>query len=181
MIRTLVVRTLASAALAAATAVATSGTAHAQSTVPAATTPSIHSNAQVVSANPFLLMYQYYNVEFERRATRSSTWGVSSSATGVDDADYRNLQAFYRYYPQNDAMSGFYVGGRFGGHRVSLDDEAAGFFGVGFEIGYNWLLGKERNFSVGMGAGATRLFGGSLDGVSLTIPTVRLVNLGWSF
>ena len=66
-------------------------------------------------------------------------------------------------------------------HRVSVDEASGAFFVIGVELGYNWLLGHERNFSVGVGASGTRLFGGSLDGVSLTLPAVRLVNIGWSF
>ena len=136
---------------------------------------------QVVSANPFLLMSEYVNVEFERKATETGTFGVSASRIGIDDASYRNLQAFYRYYPQGAALTGFYIGGRGGVHRVSLDDEAAHTFGLGLEIGYGWLLGRERNFALSLGVGATRLIGGDLDGVSPVIPTFRLVNVGWSF
>lgn len=139
------------------------------------------AHKQVVSANPFLLMAEYVNVEFERKATETGTFGVSASTVGFDDADYRNLQAFYRYYPQGAALTGFYFGGRAGVHRVSARDESANTFGLGFEIGYGWLLGKERNFAISVGAGATRLLGGDLDGVSPVIPTFRLVNLGWSF
>lgn len=53
--------------------------------------------------------------------------------------------------------------------------------GFGFDIGYSWLLGKERLFAISLGAGATRLFGGSLDGVSLTVPAIRPLNLGGAF
>ena len=139
------------------------------------------ANNQVVSANPFLLMAEYVNVEFERKASETGTFGVSASRFGIDDASYRNLQAFYRYYPQGAALTGFYIGGRGGVHRVSLDDEAANAFGLGLEIGYGWLFGKDRNFALSLGLGATRLFGGDIDGASPVIPTFRLVNVGWSF
>jgi hypothetical protein len=66
-------------------------------------------------------------------------------------------------------------------HRVSAGDNAAKFFGMGFELGCDWLLGADKDVSIGSGAGATRLFGKSLDGVSLNVATVRLVNVGWSF
>lgn len=138
-------------------------------------------NRQLVSANPFLLMYKWFNVEYERVHRESTTWGASASLVPIDDADYGNLAAFYRYYPQGRALDGFFIGGRSGVHRVSAGGESGVFFGVGFELGYDWLLGREENFSVGIGAGATRLFGGSLDGVSLTVPTLRLVNVGWRF
>lgn len=142
---------------------------------------SLPGNQQVISANPFLIMFSYFNVEYERRHKPSTSWGASTSFLGFDGADYGNVAGFYRYYPQGNALSGFYVGGRGGVHRVSASGDSGVFFGVGFELGYDWLLGREKNFSIGIGAGATRLFGGDLDGVSLAVPTVRLVNIGWAF
>jgi hypothetical protein len=139
------------------------------------------ANKNVISANPFLLMAEYFNAEFERKHTDSSTFGLSASSVGLDDANYRNLQAFYRYYPQRASLTGFYIGGRAGVHRVSGDNDAGNAFGLGFEVGYSWLFGAERHFGVSIGAGATRLFGGDLDDASFVIPTVRLINVGWSF
>ena len=159
--------------------VAAPSSAFAQS--PAAGTRLPVTNKNVLSANPFLLMAEYVNVEFERKHTESSTFGLSASSFGLDDADYRNFQAFYRYYPQGASLTGFYLGGRGGVHRVSEGREAGNAFGLGFEIGYGWLLGAKRNFAVSVGAGATRLFGGDVEGASALIPTLRLVNLGWSF
>jgi hypothetical protein len=153
--------------------------AFAQSTTPGTRVPV--SNKHVLSANPFLLMAEYVNVEFERKHTNSSTFGVSASAFGFDDTDYRNLQGFYRFYPQGASLTGFYIGGRGGVHRVSDDHESGHAFGLGFELGYGWLFGAKRNFAVSVGAGATRLFGGDLNGSSTLIPTLRLVNIGWSF
>ena len=151
---------------------------YAQHTQPA---PAPAGPGQAFTANPFLLILKDFNLEYERRHLGSTTFGVSTSGIGVGDAEYRNLQGFYRYYPQGLSLSGFYVGGRGGLHRVSVDDKSGTFLGVGFELGYTWLLGSQRNFSVSIGAGATRLFGGDLNDVSLVVPTVRLVNLGWAF
>jgi hypothetical protein len=139
------------------------------------------ANKQVISANPFLLMAEYYNIEFERKLTDSGTFGVSASGIGIDDATYRNFQAFYRYYPQGASLTGFYIGGRGGVHRVSENNDAGSAFGLGFELGYGWLFGKARNVAVSIGAGATRLLGGDLHGASVVIPTFRLLNVGWSF
>jgi hypothetical protein len=139
------------------------------------------ANKQVVSANPFLLMAKWANVEYERKASERFTFGASLSSAGIDSADYRNFQGFYRYYPQGASLTGFYLGARGGMHRVSEDGDAAHVFGLGFELGYGWLFGSERSFALSLGAGATRLFGGDLDGASVLIPTLRLVNIGWSF
>jgi hypothetical protein len=87
----------------------------------------------------------------------------------------------FRFYPQGAALSGLFVGGRAGVHRVSDDDESAIAFGTGFELGYNWLLGADRDFDISIGIGATRLFGADLEGDSVTIPQRRLVNIGYAF
>jgi hypothetical protein len=126
-------------------------------------------------------MYEWFNVEYERRHKDATSFGVSASLLPFDDASYGNVAAFYRYYPQGRALDGFYLGARSGAHRVSAGHSSGMFLGVGFEIGYDWRLGSAKNFSVGIGAGATRLFGGAMEGVSLTVPTLRLVNVGWSF
>ena len=146
---------------------------------PGTRTPVAHK--QVVSTNPFLLMAEYANVEFERKHTETRTFGASVSRFGRGAIDYTNLQAFYRYYPQNAALTGFYIGGRGGVHHLSALDESANAFGLGVELGYSWLFGANRNFAVSLGGGVTRLFGGDLDGASVLIPTLRLVNVGWSF
>ena len=151
--------------------------ASAQSPAPGTRVPVV--NRQVISANPFLLVARYINVEFERKHAETRTFGVSASRFGFGDADYRNFQAFYRYYPQGASLTGFYIGGRGGVHRVSADGEAGHAFGLGVELGYGWLLGARRNFAVSIGAGATRPWGE--HGGSAVIPTVRLVNVGWSF
>jgi hypothetical protein len=170
-------RHLAVAAVIACLSVASATSASAQD----GTRPPVPHN-QVLSANPFGLMFEWFNADYERKINESTTWGASASFLSLDDdADYVNAQLAYRYYPQGAALSGFYLGGKGGLHHVGLDDESGQFFGVGFELGYNWLLGAKKNVSIGMGAGATRLFGGDLDGASLTIPTVRLVNVGIAF
>jgi hypothetical protein len=144
-------------------------------------TPVTHQ--QTISANPFGMMFEWYNGEYERKVSQRSTVGVSASGFALDggDADYVNVAAFYRFYPQQAALSGFYIGGRGGVHHVSSEGDSGEFFGLGFELGYTWLFGANRNFSVSLGAGATRLFGGELAGASLTIPTLRLFNVGVAF
>jgi len=66
-------------------------------------------------------------------------------------------------------------------HRVTAESDSDVFVGLGFEIGYTWLFGADRHFALSLGAGATRLFGGDVEGASLTIPTLRLFNVGVAF
>ena len=134
---------------------------------------------QQVSASPFLIMYKYFNVEFERRATDSTTWGVSTSVLPGRNADYRNVGGFWHFYPGGHALRGFYIGGRVQVHHASALSASATLGGVGFELGKNWIIG--RRTLVGIGVGATRLFGGPLAGESLTLPTFRIANVGITF
>ena len=87
----------------------------------------------------------------------------------------RHASAVFRFYPQGAALTGLYIGPRFGIYNVEEDDEAYSGAGVGFDLGHTWLLGANRNFQIGLGAGATKLFSGEV------VPTVKLVNIGWAF
>jgi hypothetical protein len=138
---------------------------------------------QVISANPFLLLWEWANVEYERKVSTASTVGVAGSwvSVGEDNETYQSLNGFYRYYPQEVALKGFYLGGRLGYYRVSDDQDEGNAFGLGFDIGYTWIMGSKQKFYIGMGIGATRLFGGNLDDGSVTVPSLRLINLGVAF
>jgi len=137
---------------------------------------------QVLSANPFGIVFGWFNLEYERRLSPTVTAGASTSyASFNDDRDhYFSANALLRYYPQGRALSGFYFGGRTGVYDVSEGHNDEVFFGLGFDIGYTWLLGVNDAFQLSLGAGASRIFGGTLDG-SEAIPTFRLLNVGIGF
>jgi hypothetical protein len=153
-------------------------TAHAQE---GTQTPVPHR--QTVSTNPLGLMFEWFNAEYERKLSPRVTWGVSGAYLSVDSGefDYTNGNVMFRFYPQGAALSGFFIGSRTGVYHVADDFDSAVFFGLGVEVGYNWLLGADRNFDISIGLGVNRLFGGELDGATLTLPSLRLVNIGYSF
>ena len=143
---------------------------------------------QMVTANPIGIVFGWFNAEYERKITESTTWGVSASRLTFfdDDFTYSNGSALLRYYPQGAALTGFFVGGKLGVHNVSddsefRDDENGTFLGLGVDVGYNWLVGKEKKFVISVGMGATRLFGGDLEGASFTLPNIRVINIGFAF
>jgi hypothetical protein len=139
------------------------------------------SHNQTISANPFGLMVEWFNVEYERKLTNGATVGVSGSTTGWGDVDLTNGNVFLRYYPQGAALTGFFLGGRTGVARASaLDEDATGVVG-GFELGYSWLLGSKRHVGVSIGAGVDRLFFGDELDMALIRPNIRLVNVGVAF
>ncbi len=154
-------------------------------------------NNHLITTNPFLILFSWWNVEYEYRIANNSTIGLAGSySTFEDDEDdeygdsakYLSTYAIYRYYPSGKAHSGFYFGGRLGFTSVELeyyDDsptEKGTAYGFGLDVGYTWLLGDNQNFAVSVGGGATRLFGGDLeDDQAAFLPIIRLVNIGVAF
>lgn len=140
----------------------------------AATTPS-----QVISSNPFGLVLDLVNVEYERRADREVTAGVSASrgnwgaATG---RPYVNSDIFVRYYPGGRVFSGRSFGVKAG--ITQLPGSARTHLGVGVDVNQTWMLTSHFAFSTGFGL--KRLIGvGVADGPRV-IPTLR-INVGVGF
>ena len=140
-------------------------------------------HTQLVSANPFLLLAEWVNVEYERKISPTGTIGVAGMRIAFDEGDesYKSLNGFYRYYPQGTPFRGFNIGGRLGFHQGSDYEEEGHAFGFGIDIGYSWLLGAKQNFYLGIGVGATRLFGGDLSDERVVLPSIRLLNVGFAF
>jgi Protein of unknown function (DUF3575) len=136
---------------------------------------------QTISANPFGLMVEWFNAEYERKLTNTATLGVSGSTTAWGDVDMTNGNVFVRYYPQGAALTGFFVGGRTGVARAAISDASATGVVGGFELGYSWLFGAKRHVGLSIGAGVDRLFFGDQLDIDLIRPNIRLVNLGIAF
>lgn len=156
-------------AIAAAVAVTATSSAVAQE-------PSLQAT-QVISANPFGIMLEFFNAEYEHTAGESFSVGVGGSIFTSDNDTYRNFDAFWRFYPDESPspLEGWSFGLKAG--VTSLEDNT--YLGAGFDVGRSWLLGKHDNFYVGVGLGLKRLLGHD-DGLKF-IPTIRLVNIGYAF
>ena len=142
--------------------------------------PIPHEN--VISANPFLLLFEWVNVEFEHKVGAETTVGAIGSSVSFDDGDVRlaGASGFLRYYPQGSALSGFYLEGRIALLHGEDEDGSGTVYGPGIHIGYNWLFGANRNFYLSMGLGVTRLFGEDIDG-RVVLPEFRLLKIGIAF
>ncbi|HSL70941.1 MAG TPA: DUF3575 domain-containing protein [Longimicrobiales bacterium] len=139
----------------------------------------------VISGNPFLLLAEWFNGEYERMITPESTVGLRAArlSLGGDSFDdvYSSARAFYRYYP-TAAFQRFYVGldaGITSFKSETVKDQTL--FAAGFELGYNWLLGTRQKLYLSLGVGADRLFVSELGDAAVVIPTVRVLNIGLAF
>ena len=139
---------------------------------------------QVLSANPLgLILLPWYNGEYERKVTEGVTLGLSGSRLPWGDGGgFYSVNTAFRYYPNGTTFKGFYLGPRIGLFWVSQGQDVVGIeedrgphLGLGFELGYAWLLGSEQHLSMSIGGGATRVLNGE------PIPVLRLVNVGWAF
>lgn len=137
----------------------------------------------VISANPFGLLLELFNGEYERVVSESATAGVGGSYFTASDIEYVNADAFFRFYPQGRPLDGWAFGAKAG---VTSIDNAGTYFGFGFDVNHSWLLGRNENFYVGVGFGLKRLVGVSeedeaIDDLLVFIPTIRIVNIGIAF
>ena len=139
---------------------------------------------QVLSANPLgLILLPWYNGEYERKVTEGVTLGLSGSRLPWGDGSgFYSVSTAFRYYPNGTTFKGFYLGPRIGLFWVSQGQDIVGIeedrgphLGLGFELGYAWLLGSDQHLSMSIGGGATRVLNGE------PIPVLRLVNVGWAF
>ena len=168
----------------AAIAVLTVGTAVTGTTAHAQEAPVPYKNA--ISANPFGLLLELFNAEYERVIGESSTVGFGGSYYNTDpdefdstEVDYTNVDVFYRYYPQGRPLDGWAFGAKVGLTKVPNEGT---YFGYGFDVNRSWLLGKKNNFYVGVGIGLKKLVGTSEETFDLEyVPTFRIVNIGFAF
>lgn len=155
------------------------------------------TSKHLITTNPFLILFSWWNIEYEYKVARHSTFGIAASYSSFEDDEddldaakskYLSGYLIYRYYPSAKAPSGFYFGSRLGMTSVELeyldgsDTETGTAYGFGLDVGYTWLLGDNQNFAISVGAGATRLFGGDLEDDQVGfLPIIRLVNIGVAF
>ena len=160
------------AALVCAIAFAGAPAAHAQEAA-------VTSPRQVISANPFGLILNIFNAEYERVISQSATAGFGGSFITESEDDYLNADVFWRFYPAGRPLEGWAFGAKVG--LTTVPDQGT-YAGYGFDINRSWILGVNNNFYVGLGFGLKRLIGADDQDFGLeVIPTLRIVNVGYAF
>jgi hypothetical protein len=149
----------------------------------------------VISANPFGLLLDFFNAEFERAIAPTATVGIGGSTyeaeydywDGIgyseENARYVNADIFWRYYPSGQAFEGWNLGIKAGVTSIrgsGPDTEDGTYFGYGFDANRSWLLGPTDRLYIGIGFGLKRLIGAEEEFMKY-IPTFRIVNVGFTF
>lgn len=133
----------------------------------------------VISANPFGILLEWFNAEYERVVTSSTTVGAGGSFFTQDGEDYRNLDVFWRFYLQDRILDGWMFGSKAG---ITNVPNQGTYFGIGFDLNRSWLMGPSDNIYIGAGFGLKRLLGVDEDYDDWKfIPTFRIVNVGIAF
>ena len=168
-------------------------------TLALATTTSVEAQdirRSYIGFNPIGAVFQWYSFEGEHMiGSGGVSLGLSTSylSAGTDDDEfdvdlkYNSVDAKVRYYPGEEGLKGFSVGGSMGitmlKGALETDDgeerESAQAFSTGVVIDYNWILGRKQRLVVGLGAGAKRLWGLDVDEAA-AYPTARLT-VGYAF
>jgi hypothetical protein len=144
----------------------------------------------VFSANPFGLLFQLFNAEYERVISETSTIGFGGSTLRIENETYDepdpitetdryvNFDVFWRIYPSGNPLVGWAFGAKVG--ITSIND--ATHLGYGFDLNRSWVLGPNDNFYLGLGFGLKRLIGAPEEADLLPlIPTIRIANVGFIF
>ncbi|HYR09929.1 MAG TPA: hypothetical protein VEQ60_19300 [Longimicrobium sp.] len=147
--------------------------------------------AQALSVLPLHAAIGFYAGDYERAMSQTVTAGVGGSYFSLEDdgeeIGYASLEGKVRYYPSGDVLNGLSFGVTVGPTFLSETsdagvDEEITVLGVGFEIARSHLMGIDRRFYYGYGAGFKRLFvmSGGESGAELALPTLRL-SIGYAF
>lgn len=147
--------------------------------LPVPAPPASASPSQVISGNPFGLVIDLVNAEYERRAGHGVTVGVGASRGNwgaLTGRPYVNGDISVRYYPGGRVFDGRSFGVKAG--MTQFPGSGRTYFGVGVDANQTWMLSPHFAFSTGFGL--KRLIGmDAMEGPRI-IPTLR-INVGVGF
>lgn len=169
------------------------------STVTAQAPASAPLKHTVISLQPLSAMIAVYAVEVEQTVGAAMSLGVGgtfwSPEIGGQDMTYTSGDLKLRYYPQGRALEGFAFGMSAGYTHIkdkskdvifgtgTVSEHTASGPTLGANIEYNWLLGKNNGFFLGLGVGAKRIIAKAdemSDDVKFAYPTAR-ISIGTAF
>lgn len=136
---------------------------------------------QVISVNPFGMVLQFYNAEYEVRVSDAVTAGAGASRRGwyvfgEDESPRLNGDIFVRYYPWGQAFNGVSLGLKAGATRLPHEGT---FAGIGFDLNHSAALTDHVVLSSGLGL--KRLVGRHRDVYSDPVIATLRLNVGIGF
>ena len=147
----------------------------------------------VISANPFGILFELFNAEYERVISPTTTIGFGGSTIKTEDEIYQdppvigtdeygfpiydysepryethqyvNFDVFWRFYPGSNRTRTYNapVGWAFGAKMGITAVDGGTYFGYGVDLNRSFVLGPDDNFYVGLGFGLKRLLGSPQD------------------
>jgi hypothetical protein len=125
---------------------------------------------QSVAINPLAIPFGVFSAEYEvALPTPGFTFGVGGTYFSDDDDRDSWVEAKALYYPNERTFRSFSVGLTAGVHSARRNTGSCDFLGcsaeprsqtaptLGVLVSYDWLLGRQERFRVGLGAGAKRI------------------------
>ncbi len=158
---------------------------------------STRTPTHIISVNPFLPLFGYFQAEYEQRVAPQASIAVSGSHTRLEHL-YTSVDVKLRLYPQERPLEKLGISAGLGYGRVqrqefvtcdpsappSCNDLNAAVSAPTFavEAQYQWLLGARRYTAVAIGGGAKRFYLSEerAIGLSRVTPTLRLT-IGYAF
>ena len=135
----------------------------------------------LISANPIGLLFEWYNGEYERAMSSTTSLALAASSFSdledFEDSRYSVVDAIGRYYPGGRALRGFSIGLSVGfvdfdedqGDCLGCIDETGTAGTIGVRGDYVWIIGRDQHFAVAAGIGAKRLLGNDVGPEGLPI------------
>ena len=139
----------------------------------------VNAQQQAVKVNPIGLAFGVANAGYEYAVSKANTLTFSGIYFDQDNIDGFGVGSEYRFYFNKQAMRGWHAGPT--ASFLTLEDNAnnsASVFGVGGEVGHQWILNQ--HFLVDTFAGLNFYSGGGdvdVDGASFSLG----VSLGYAW
>ena len=150
----------------------------------------MHAQDQIIKTNPLGLAFGNFNATYEKTINEKSSFLVSANYTyrifGVDVSTF-GFGGAYRFYfshAKKQVPEGFYINPQANFNFGNADDDNFNTFGIGAEIGYQWIWDSGVVLDLGIGPSYITLSGDiediDFDNTSGILPTATLA-IGYSF
>jgi hypothetical protein len=146
-----------------------------------------------ISVNPFLLLWGFISAEAEQRLNSDFSVAAAGSYIKFDKDRYSNIDAKFRFYPNEKGLQGFGLAFSVGATRIRYQEsllcdvmppgqgcatqaKTVSSPSTAVELTYQWVLGAKRHTLITVGGGIKRFLKSTseLGGTSTAIPTGRL-------